>query len=207
MKIRVFILFLYCLVILAGCKKNNDNKKTSFNDLFKNQVWSGMMKYKIDFPEPYWITFSNDNTFVWGEKGGKYPGTYSINESARKITLTLSTGATVTATVQGDTSFVNFEHPPSAQWAMTFGEKNVSGNQALVGTKWKGTGGGVELDFVSSIQVNLKTIPLSYTRDGPYIHMFSGLADLHYVINKDHMKGVFAGAGLPVPQNWDMVKQ
>lgn len=207
MKTYLQLLSLLMATVLAGCSKDKDNP--TFADNFKNQTWSGLIHYNLApsiVLEPFFITFNGNNTYSWEDKSGKSEGTYSLNETDKKVTINLSSSQSVTFFVNDNKTFTATAYSAGINWTLNSCELNTAPNTDVVNTTWKSPITGAIIIFKTSGTLE-HVIPYNYTRSGPLFKATYALggAQLYFIINQNRLRGMsYQGSN---PNTMDYSKQ
>jgi hypothetical protein len=175
MKTYYVITFFIALLIINGCKKEEAPQPIDLKNLFSDTTWIGEFKYAgLPKAEPFAIRFSKAGTFNWYELDGDYTGTYAIDNDAKTVKLTFSSGSNVTATVTNNSELTNFQYGAAYLWVINTLELRTTNTPELTGTTWIGKSEG------TTINMNFK--PLLKV---DYGHPTSGFSNAAYLANRD----------------------
>lgn len=155
MKKKAILIITAVLLVVMSCKKSKDVVKDDIKILFSDTSWLGEFKYAgRPIAEPVCIQFNATGTFTWYELDGDFPGTYSLNEDAKTVTLSFNGGSVVTATVTNNSKLTNFQYGAAYPWVINTAELLTTPVPELTGTKWNGGNG------VNSVSVNFSSSTL-----------------------------------------------
>ena len=202
------ITFISAMLLLAAsgfisCKKENTEEDLTV--LFKNTVWTGEIKYNNKaIAEPYVISFDGNGNFQWEEYGGSYAGAYTLDKTAKTITL-LFAGSTTkfTAAITTEKKWGTITHGGTYSWTVVNGELRNSSEQSLENTIWKGNydnGSTLQISFVAGSKVNLppgSSYFFPYTKSKETIRFGLSGVNAHFLVltSKSKIKGLRGDGG------------
>jgi hypothetical protein len=138
MKTQTLLFIVAIAVCVSSCKKNNTEPE-GIKALFDNTIWTGEAKYASrPIAEPFSIRFDAAGNFIWHEFNGKYPGTFTIDESKKTATMLFNSGATATGAITDDKKLTNFKYGAAYPWTINNMELNNTAESDLNGTVWSG---------------------------------------------------------------------
>lgn len=138
MKTQSLFLIATIAACFISCKKNKDEVK-DIKTLFSDATWVGEVKFPMSPEEPFCIRFNAGGSFEWYELSGDITGTYTVNEEAKTIQLTFSSGRSVTATVTNNNKLTNFQYGGAYSWIINTAEMVTATTVSeLNATSWIG---------------------------------------------------------------------
>lgn len=147
---RIFILLPAFVVSLSfqRCQSDDDAPANEpINEtMFHNKIWSGIMKvtyHQLD--EAYSLSFKDDGIVEWFHGNVDMTGTYTVNASDKKLTVSFPIykwdGPTFTADITATDELANFTQADDQVYKIQSCKLNNSTSQNIVGTTWEGTFG------------------------------------------------------------------
>ncbi len=207
----LILVALVLIGILCSCKKNSTDK--DYGASIKDKTWWGQLSYTGKPLEYYSVHFKADNSLLWSQLSGDYPGQWVVN--GKQLTMTFPGISTTIKADISDDRLMDISDD-NAAFAIANGERVLNPTISLDNTIWKGTflQGGSEpyqMKFMPGLKVQIKIgiysyAPYNYTRsESGAVIKFTSTGDIFFgvVTSGSEMKGHYAVPQFP----WEVTKQ
>jgi len=168
--ISIIPITLIILSILISCKKSETPK--DYTASIKDKTWWGQFTYNGETAEYYSVHFNADNTLIWSQLAGDYPGLWIINDKQLKMIFP-ALGSEIKGDISDNDTLMNISDN-NASVTINSGKLIANPNILLDNTVWKGyakitTSKVMELTFIpgSQVRINIENSPIYsyvYTR-------------------------------------------
>jgi hypothetical protein len=171
---RLLLIMLFVTVILISCKKSDTPTPKDYAASVNDKTWSGEITYAADSVQFYTVHFNADNSLLWSQLSGDYPGNWGV--IGKQLTMTFTgSNAVIQANLTDDDKMANISVSNTNAYIVNSAVLVVSPNLPLEGTVWKGSGYFAvatypfEISFLpgnkAELKINNFTHPLrTYTR-------------------------------------------
>src|SRR6266700_5670284 len=164
--IRTILITLLSVSVIAGCKKSTPNDYASS---IKNKTWWGQLTYTGKTSEYYSVQFGADNSLIWSQMSGDYPGNWFVE--GKTITITFRDNSVqIKADISDDDKLMNITDN-TGNSEINSGQLIVNPNISLENTVWKGslvyavTPDDYQLSFMPDSKVQSKYFNINYTEN------------------------------------------
>lgn len=209
-------IILFSVGSMISCKKSSDSTPpvkdyaASIND----KTWWGTFTINGQTAQYYSVHFNGDNSLVWSQLSGDYPGKWTLD--GKKLAINYTTNI-ITADVSDDGHLANIEDNHST-YIINNGELIPNPNIALQNTVWQGShfNGSSQQTLKYSFSPDLKitiTAGAFATQVHTYTRSLSGAVIRHsqggnypyfgVITSGSLMKGCIQGSNFP----WQAFKQ
>jgi hypothetical protein len=158
--ISIILATLMIMGVMASCIKDPNPNRIYYYPFIKYKTWWGMLTYTGKTPEYYSVHFNADNSLVWSQLSGDYPGQWSLND--KQLTMTFpGIGSTIKAEISVDGNnarLLNFTDN-NTSFTINSGELVPNPTIPLGYTVWSMTLGGspgYEMIFMPDSKVIIK---------------------------------------------------
>jgi hypothetical protein len=172
--LALIIVTLILAPIINSCKK--DSAPKDYTTSIKDKTWWGTLTYAGKATEYYSVYFNTDNSLIWSQLSGDYPGQWSL--SGKELTMSFPIlGSEIKADVSNDNKLMNFIDNNSAV-VINSGELLPNPAIPLDNTTWKGTisiGGApyaLQISFLTGLKIEVKIGNVTYPN--PYKRIAAG---------------------------------
>jgi hypothetical protein len=192
--LKIVLVTLMSAAILFSCKKDNASAPKDNAASINDKTWSGEIIYTGDSVQFYTVHFNTDNTLLWSQLSGDYPGNWGLIDKQLTMTFTGS-NAVIRGNITGDDKLTNILVSNTNAYKVNSAVLVLNPNMPLEGTVWKGSGFfavatyPLEISFLpgnkAELKINNFTHPLkTYTRSpsGTGIRISGGGIKLFAVI-------------------------
>jgi hypothetical protein len=170
-----FYLYIFSMMILfCGCNKDKTPTPKNYAASINDKTWWGVVTYTGKTPQYYSVHFNTDNTLLWSQLSGDFPGTWTINNKSVVMKFGGPDKDEVKADITEDDKFTTITDN-NPKYEIINGQLVADPNIPLENTTWKGTifsvgtSSDLQLKFLPSLQVELtlnSTLykPFTYSR-------------------------------------------
>lgn len=209
---------LIALLLVTGtfssCKKEAAAPK-DYSLSIKDKTWWGMLTNAGETAQAYSVRFNAENTLVWSQLSGDYPGRWSVEKNKLTLTFT-SPNVTVTADITDDNNLANITTNTANK--VNSGELVADPNISLDNTVWTGSVNNplqtMQLNFLPNLKVQRKIgivtyNPIAYTRSpsGGFIRIDLGSGIAPYIIGVIASRSEMNGIAFIPATSWQLIKQ
>src|SRR5688572_28553732 len=128
----IILVTLLSVSTMVSCKK----EAKDYTAFIKDKIWWGMLTNAGGQAEYYSVHFKTDNSLLWNQLAGEYPGKWVIN--GKRLTMDFATlGVQIKADITDDNKLTNIVTNNSN--IVNSGELLENTNIPLNNTFWKGT--------------------------------------------------------------------
>src|SRR5689334_23368726 len=133
-KHRIISITLVFMTILFSCGEDDPSKDYAAS--IKDKTWWGTFTYTGETAQYYSVHFSADNTLVWSQLSGDYPGEWTVKGKSLTLHFTGSS-AEIKADISDDDKLIAImDTTPS--YEINNGQLLQSSNVPLENTVWNG---------------------------------------------------------------------
>jgi hypothetical protein len=169
--LRILLITLLSTVILFSCKKTNTPAPNDYTAAIKDKTWWGIFAYTGKTPEYYSLQFNADNTLMWSESVGDYPGKWVLKDRTLTITFNAS-GSQIKADIGTDDKQLINISVNNNLYVVNSCELIAHPNITLENTNWNGSTSSYGVifatkfrpGFVVDVNLNFSTKTYSYSR-------------------------------------------
>jgi hypothetical protein len=207
---------LISIALLVSCKKNINTAPKDYAASVREKTWSGEITYNGDSVQYYTVRFNADNSLLWSQLSGDYPGNWGLND--KQLTMTFAgSSAVIRGEITDDGKLSNISVSNTNAYKVNSAVLVLNPNIPLEGTVWKGAGFfavatyPLEISFLpgnkAELKINNFTHPLkTYTRSpsGTGIRISGGGTKLFAaIISGTEMNGSSGSSDNP----WKTIKK
>lgn len=132
----IMAITLLIMGIVVSCSKGNEPAPKDYGISIKDKTWWGQLSYTGKPLEYYSVHFKADNSLLWSQLSGDYPGQWVVN--GKQLTMTFpGIGTTIKADISDD-RLLDISDDNTA-FAIATGERVLNPTISLDNTIWKGS--------------------------------------------------------------------
>jgi outer membrane protein W len=169
--LSILLVTLLSTIILFGCKKSNTPAASDYSAAVKDKTWWGVFAYTGKSPEYYSLQLNADNTFMWSESAGDYPGKWVLKDRTLTITFNAS-GSQIKADISTDDKKLINISVNNNLYVVNSCDLIAHPNIALENTNWVGFTSSAGVIFITKfkpgflvdVNLNFTTKTYSYSR-------------------------------------------
>lgn len=210
---RGILIILFSTLVMLSC--NEDDASKGYAASIKDKTWWGTLTYTGEAAQYYSVHFNGDNTLVWSQLSGDYPGEWNLK--GKSLTLHFTGSSVEIKTDISDDNTLETITDTTPSYEINNGHLLVSENIPLENTVWSGfrvygSTKPLKLTFISDSKVEIKVDNSLYggysywdfTRpaSGGFIRI-TGLTHICVFTSDTELKG----SELTVDKVWQATKQ
>ncbi|MEO5564187.1 MAG: hypothetical protein ABIR18_12150 [Chitinophagaceae bacterium] len=203
--ISITLVALMITGIMVSCIKDPNPDRIDYTASIKDKTWWGMVTYTGKTPEYYSVHFNADNSLLWSQLSGDYPGQWIIND--KQIIMNFPGIASIVKAEISDGKLMNFSDDNNS-FTINTGQLVPNPTIPLGNTVWSMILGGLpgyEMIFTPGSKVEIRQGSLVF---GPYSYKrlpsgagikvdLGGSLLFGVVISEGEMKGSRVNSEIP----------
>jgi hypothetical protein len=134
--LKMIAISMVMVIALNNCKKDDNVVPKNYLAAIGNQTWWGTFTYTGQNAEYFSVHFNANNTLMWSQSLGDYPGKWTIDGKA--LTMNFTNGTQIRADITDDNKLTNIV-ANTKFYIVNSGQQVASTFIVLDNTMWEGT--------------------------------------------------------------------